>query len=102
MISTLQWVSRRLLLALGICTVSLQAQVPTAVLTGVVKDSTGAVVPNVRVTAINAGTNLSRSAVTNELSTYRIAPLNPGPYNVEAEASDFKKATVPEVNLEVD
>ncbi|MBL8221869.1 MAG: carboxypeptidase regulatory-like domain-containing protein, partial [Bryobacterales bacterium] len=74
---------------------------PTAVLTGVVKDSTGAVVPNVKVTATNTGTNLSRSSVTDDSGNFRIAPLNPGPYRVDAEASGFKKATVPEVILEV-
>ena len=48
-------------LAFAVVTMGLlQAQVPTATLTGVVKDSTGAVVPNVKVTAINTDTNLSR------------------------------------------
>ena len=50
---------------------------PTAVLTGVVRDSTGASVPDVRVTAINTDTNLSRQAVTDSSGTYRIPALNP-------------------------
>ncbi|MCC6588560.1 MAG: TonB-dependent receptor [Bryobacterales bacterium] len=77
------------------------AQVPTAVLTGIVKDHSGAVVPSVKVTAINTGTNLSREAVTDSSGTYRIAALNPGPYRVEAEAAGFKKATVSNLVLEV-
>ncbi|MFN7920304.1 MAG: carboxypeptidase-like regulatory domain-containing protein [Bryobacteraceae bacterium] len=77
------------------------AQVPTAVLTGIVKDSTGAVVPNTKVTAINTGTNLSRQATTDESGTFRIAALNPGPYTVEAESQGFKKATVSGIVLEV-
>ena len=56
---------------------------PTAVLTGVVTDPSGAAVPNVRVNAISTGTNLSRQAVTDESGTFRIAPLNPGPYRLE-------------------
>lgn len=93
--------TRRLFWALCLSAFALSAQVPTAVLTGVVKDSTGAVVPNVKVTATNTGTNLSRSSVTDDSGNFRIAPLNPGPYRVDAEASGFKKATVPEVILEV-
>jgi hypothetical protein len=77
------------------------AQVPTAVLTGIVKDSTGAVVPNTKVTAVNTGTNLARQSVTDSSGTYRIAPLNPGPYRLEAEASGFKKATLTDIVLEV-
>ena len=76
-------------------------QVPTAVLTGVVKDSTGALVPNVKVAAISTDTNLSRQAVTDESGTFRIAALNPGPYRLEAEAGGFKKSTIDGIVLEV-
>jgi hypothetical protein len=77
------------------------AQVPTAVLTGVVRDASGAVIPNVKVQAINTGTNLSRQAITDQSGTYRIAALNPGPYRLEAEAGGFKKATLGDIVLEV-
>ena len=77
------------------------AQVPTAVLTGVVKDPTGALVPNVKVVAISTDTNLSRQAVTDESGTFRIAALNPGPYKLEAEAAGFKKSTIDGIVLEV-
>ncbi len=77
------------------------AQVPTAVLTGVVKDGAGALVPGVAVRAINEGTNLARQATTDESGNFRIPALNPGPYRVEAEAAGFKKATVSGIVLEV-
>lgn len=86
------------LLALGILAF---AQVPTAVLTGVVKDSTGALVPNVKVAAISTDTNLSRQVTTDESGTFRIAALNPGPYRLEAEGSGFKKSTIGGIVLEV-
>src|SRR5947199_142442 len=88
----------QLLLAFGALAL---AQVPTAVLTGVVKDSTGALVPNVKVTAISTDTNMTRGAVTDESGTFRIAALNPGPYRLEAEASGFKKASMAGIVLEV-
>ncbi len=79
----------------------LMAQVPTAVMTGIVKDSTGAVVPGVKVIATNTGTNLTRQATTDDSGTYRIAALNPGPYRLDAEATGFKKSTVNGIILEV-
>ena len=42
------------------------AQTVTGALTGTVTDPTGAVVPNVRITAINDATNLAYTAVANE------------------------------------
>ncbi|MBM3795833.1 MAG: TonB-dependent receptor [Acidobacteria bacterium] len=80
---------------------ALIAQVPTGVLTGLVKDSSGAVIPNVKVVAINTGTNLTRQVVTDSSGTYRLAALNPGPYRLEAEANGFKKATASDITLEV-
>ena len=79
----------------------MSAQVPTATMTGVVQDGSGALVPNVKVTATNTSTNLSREAVTDESGTYRIPALNPGPYRLEAQASGFKTAAVTEIVLEV-
>ena len=48
------------------------AQTATSVIFGTVTDATGAVVPDVRVTATNSETNLSRSAQTNQQGEYRI------------------------------
>jgi hypothetical protein len=62
---------------------------------------TGALVPNVKVSAISTDTNLSRQVVTDESGTFRIAALNPGPYRLEAEASGFKKSTIDGIVLEV-
>ncbi|MEO7652516.1 MAG: carboxypeptidase-like regulatory domain-containing protein, partial [Bryobacteraceae bacterium] len=74
---------------------------PTATLTGLVKDATGAVVPDVKVTATNTNTNLSREATTDASGTYRIPALNPGPYRLEAVAPGFKSATLSNIVLQV-
>ncbi|MBM3801964.1 MAG: TonB-dependent receptor [Acidimicrobiia bacterium] len=77
------------------------AQVSTATLTGLVRDPSGAVMPNVKVTVTNVETNISREVQTNETGTYRIAALNPGNYTVEAELAGFKKAVLPGIVLQV-
>lgn len=81
--------------------VVLSAQTITASITGTVGDPSGAVVPNVKVTAINAGTNLSYSATTNESGVYNLLFLPVGQYNVTAEVPGFKKTVVGPFTLEV-
>ena len=68
------------------------AQRITGDIAGEVTDSTGAVVPNVTVTAVNTGTNLSRSGVTSDTGAFRIPELPIGTYRVTASAEGFKSA----------
>jgi len=57
---------------------------------GSVTDSTGAEVPNTKITAVNVATGISRTAETDESGTYRITNLNPGVYDVRIEHPGFK------------
>ena len=73
----------------------------TSALTGTVKDSTGAVVPNVAVTATNTGTNRSRTVNTGTDGVYSIPLLDPGPYRVTFAAAGFKTGEVTSITLTV-
>lgn len=66
------------------------AQAATANLTGTVKDASGGVLPGVTITARNAGTNETRTAVTSEHGLYRVTSLPRGTYDVTAELQGFK------------
>jgi outer membrane receptor protein involved in Fe transport len=80
---------------------ALRAQiVETGVITGVVRDNSGAVVPAVKVTIRNAATNLANNTVTDSEGMYVSPPLSPGDYNVEFEAAGFGKL-LEHVRLEV-
>ncbi len=68
------------------------AQRITGDIAGEVTDATGAVLPNVTVTAVNTGTNYSRSAVTSDTGAFRIPELPIGTYKVTASAEGFKSA----------
>ena len=57
---------------------------------GDVTDSSGAVVPNVTVTAKNVGTGLERTATTTSTGSYRITELPIGDYKVTVSAAGFK------------
>jgi outer membrane receptor protein involved in Fe transport len=81
-----------LLVLLSLCSAPMLAQRITGDIAGEVTDSTGAVLPNVTVTAVNTGTNYSRSAVTSDTGTFRIPELPIGTYKVTASAEGFKSA----------
>ena len=57
---------------------------------GEVTDASGAVAPNVRITAINPGTNVSRETITNTSGIYTFPSLVPGTYTVKVEAAGFR------------
>jgi len=69
---------------------------------GTVTDSTGAEVPNVKITAVNVSTGISRTAETDESGTYRITNLNPGTYDVRIEHPGFKSILFSQIPLGVD
>jgi hypothetical protein len=66
-----------------------QSRATTADLTGLVRDSSRAVLPAATVTATSVDTNIARSALTDAEGHYAIAALAPGVYNVKAELSGF-------------
>jgi hypothetical protein len=73
----------------------------TGALTGTVKDGTGAVIPNVAVTATNNDTGQERAATTGADGSYRLALLPPGTYKVKFAGSGFKAVEVPDVKVNV-
>ncbi|MGH9719508.1 MAG: carboxypeptidase-like regulatory domain-containing protein, partial [Bryobacteraceae bacterium] len=70
---------------------SIYAQTGQGILTGVVTDSSGAIVPATSVIVKNQNTGFVYNAVTNEEGIYRIPYLNAGSYEVSFEAAGFKK-----------
>src|SRR6187549_2526037 len=62
----------------------------TAQINGVVKDSSGAVLPGVEVTATQTGTGVSRQAITDERGNFVLPNLPIGPYKVEAGLPGFR------------
>jgi hypothetical protein len=77
------------------------SQSELATLTGVVTDSSGAVLTNVDVTVTNNGTNLSKGSTTNESGRYFLPGLKPGLYSVSASLAGFKKYVNAAVTLQV-
>jgi hypothetical protein len=57
---------------------------------GVVKDSTGAVVSDAKVSATQTSTNAEHSTTSNNLGEYRLQNLTPGTYSVVVSKSGFQ------------
>jgi hypothetical protein len=87
-------------IALVCCAPSVLAQ--SGSFAGSVTDSTGAEVPNTKITAVNVATGISRTAETDESGTYRITNLNPGIYDVRIEHLGFKTILFSQIPLSVD
>ena len=59
-------------------------------LVGTVSDTSGAVMPNAEVTAVNVGTNASTVTRTNSTGEYRFENLPVGTYTITVKASSFR------------
>ncbi len=70
---------------------NLIAQVSSAAITGAVKDSTGAAVPHVRVSATERATGVVTNVSTNEAGEYTFPVLKPGVYNITVAVRGFKQ-----------
>ena len=79
----------------------LHAQTSAGAIVGVIRDSSGSVIPEAKVVVTNLGTNVSSQFVTDGTGNYYVPALIPGHYKVEAEKQGFKTVTVPDVELAV-
>ncbi|MBI3693942.1 MAG: TonB-dependent receptor [Acidobacteria bacterium] len=93
-------IPRTLLLVFAL-SLPVAAQTITGALTGTVTDPTGAVVPNVKVTAVSRATNLESTTTSNTAGVYNLLFLPVGSYNLTAEVSGFKKTVLGPFTLEV-
>lgn len=70
---------------------TLHAQTVTGTLLGAVTDSTGAVVPNVKIIATQADAGVTRETTSNESGNFTMPNLPPGTYTLTALLQGFKK-----------
>ncbi len=69
---------------------------------GVVRDSTGGVVPGATVVVTNRSTGVSRTVITDATGTYTVTALIAGAYDVSAELSGFKTSVRQNVPVQND
>jgi hypothetical protein len=91
---------------LGICTFLLgshavQAQTDQGAITGIVQDSSGAVIPNARITVISTDTGLALETRSNRGGVFVMSPLKIGNYKVSATAPGFQTVTRENLHLDI-
>src|ERR1700677_1835569 len=83
-----------------VCDLQLRAQTD-AQLSGLVTDSSGAVLPHASVLIVNRDTGVSRSAQTDKQGQYTAPALQPGRYRITVEANGFRTLVTENVTLNV-
>jgi hypothetical protein len=71
-----------------------------ATISGTITDTTGALVPGTKVTAMNRGTGVGQTATTNDSGYFVLANLPAGTYDVTAEKENFKRCSHAGVTLD--
>src|SRR5438132_12538579 len=74
-----------------LCVVAAYGQAVNTTILGTVTDTSGAAVPNARVTIAEVNTGITRNANTNESGNYIFPNLPPGKYTVTVDLTGFKR-----------
>src|SRR5215831_5095326 len=77
----------------------LLSQEITGSISGEIRDTTGSVMPGVKVTVLNTGTNVAKVVTTGPSGTYRVPFLIFGTYSVTAELQGFKTSRADRIAL---
>jgi hypothetical protein len=78
-------------LAMALCLSATGVAQDQATVTGTVTDSTGAIVPGVKITVADADIGLTRDTVSNSAGDYTVAKIPLGTYSISAEAAGFQR-----------
>ena len=91
------------LVFLLVCSSTLgSAQAGRGGLNGLVTDPSGAAVPGAKVTLLNTATGLTEQSTSTSGGNYTFVSLNPGTYQVTANAQGFETVVQKNVNVSVD
>ena len=87
------------ILVLLLCPLAVLAQ--DAQISGLVRDSSDAVMPGVQIGIVNQETGLRRATRTNTAGLYAVAGIKPGAYKVTARQTGFQTVTRMDIKLDV-
>jgi hypothetical protein len=80
---------------------SCSAQTDQGSITGIVQDTSGALIPNAQVTATNIDTGLALETKSNGSGVYVFSPLKIGNYTVTASSTGFQTVTHQNLHLDI-
>ena len=77
------------------------AQLSSASVTGVVRDSSGSLIPLAKITLRNVNTAVEHSTQSNSAGNYVFLSITPGQYTLQAEAAGFEISKISQFTLAV-
>ena len=83
----------------ALCTLQINAQSIQGSILGSVKDTSGAVVPNAKVTITDTDTGVSRVVTTNSSGDYQLLNISADHYKVEVSAEGFETKVLTDLTL---
>src|SRR5215469_6202647 len=91
-------------LVLGFCIVaavphSIHAQTSKGILAGIIRDSTGAVLPNADILITNEDTGETRTVTSSSTGAFRVEAINPGNYRIHVTNPGFAPTDVQHINV---
>src|SRR5436190_12469740 len=89
----------RILTIVTMFSFSAAAQLTRGFISGTITDSSGAVVPNAKVSVTEQSTGVRHAGLTNEAGVYRFVALEPGIYTVVFEKDGFETTRLEDVEL---
>jgi hypothetical protein len=90
----------RILALLALCCFNVFAQGHLGTIGGTVRDTTGAVIPEVAVSVVNTATGQVAKSVTGADGRYLMPQLLPGVYDISIDHASFKRVSIQGVKLE--
>ena len=92
------------ILCLCLCLVAatplhLHAQTSKGILAGVIRDSSGALIPNASILVTNEDTHETRTVTSSSTGAYRIEAINPGNYHIHVTSTGFSPFDVQHVSV---
>src|SRR5215210_2988487 len=91
-----------LALAIACTPMTAFAQSVSGTILGTVTDSSGSVIPNAKVTAVNEGTGLTRTVQADSNGEFTLPSLPTGRYTIMTEMTGFKAMALSNIELGVD
>lgn len=86
-------------LSLSVSTPTALAQTSKGTLTGVVRDTTGAVIAGAEITITNVETGEVRKGTSSSLGAYRLDAMTPGHYTLKVQSSGFESYSAKGINV---
>ena len=85
---------RQAALCIALCAATLFGQSERGIITGTVRDASGAVVPAAKITLSNTQTGVNFTAPSNASGEYTVPQLQVGTYNIRVEKAGFRPASI--------